>query len=225
MLLDNPIWGALRTRQADVAIGAGLARRFPADMAPFIAIGEDGPDAVAAMAPLAGPGETLTMVGVVPASPAGWVVERTAAVSQMIYDGRRADAAGDEGIAALGEADVPEMLGLTALVYPEYFRPRTIAMGAYFGIRHEGRLIAMAGQRLWPDGHREISAVCTHPDYRGRGHAGRLIARLVAAIRAEGSTPFLHVDAGNAGARAAYEKAGFAWRRDLPLLRIRRAGS
>lgn len=222
--LDNPIWAALGTRQAHFAVGGGAARRFPADMGPFLAIEAAGPEAVAAMGRLAAPGEVLNLAGVVPDAPEGWAVEVDAAVAQMVCE-RRAGAEVDHGeVVALGEGDVPAMLALTGLVYPGYFRRRTIAMGTYLGVRREGALVAMAGQRFCLDGYREISGVCTHPTARGQGLASRLVGRLVEATFAEGLVPFLHVDAANAGARAAYEKLGFVVRRDLRLLRVRRLG-
>ena len=122
----------------------------------------------------------------------------------------------------LGAADVPEMLALMAAVYPGYFRPRTRELGLYLGVRREERLVAMAGQRMGLDGYREISAVATLPEFRGRGYAGRLVGRLVREIRAEVLAPFLHVDTDNTAARAAYEKVGFAWRRDLTVVKVRR---
>jgi ribosomal protein S18 acetylase RimI-like enzyme len=222
-MLDNPIWCTLTTGHARFASGSGAAKRFPAAVAPFLSILDTSPESVAAMAKLAAPGERISMVGVVPDEPAGWAVEKLAAVSQMVFTGHSGGAVEDDGeIAALGPDDVPDMLALTGLVYPDYFRPRTHELGTYLGIRREGRLIAMAGRRLWPGDYREISGVCTHPDFRSQRLASRLLVRLVAEILRDGLTPFLHVDAGNSGARAAYEKAGFAWRRDLALARLRR---
>ncbi|SIO38554.1 FR47-like protein [Singulisphaera sp. GP187] len=225
-MLDNPIWSALVTRQARFALGGGRVKRYPADVAPFIAVAETGLDAEAEaeMLDLATPGERLSMIGAELSLPSGWEVERRSLVSQMVC-GRRLGAADDgEDCAVLGPDDVPDMLDLTARVFPGYFRPRTIELGTYVGVRREGRLIAMAGQRMGLASHCEISGICTHPDHRGQGHARRLVTTLVDAIFREGRVPFLHVDGENKGARAAYEKLGFVTRRDLPLLCIRRSG-
>ncbi|QEH37569.1 Mycothiol acetyltransferase [Aquisphaera giovannonii] len=221
-MLDNPIWSSLTTGHARFALADGPARRFAPDVAPFLGIRDPGPESVAAMARLAEPGERITMVGVVPDEAPGWSVEKRAAVAQMVFEGNEPVEEDDPAILVLGAGDVPDMLALTGLVYPEYFRPRTHELGTYLGVRREGRLIAMAGRRMWPGHFREISAVCTHPDFRGQGLARRLLARLVTEILRDGLSPFLHVDAGNAGARAAYERAGFVVRRDLPLVRLRR---
>lgn len=220
-MLDNPAWAALTTRQSSFALRDGQARRYPSEVAPFLAVDDPGPEAAAAARALARPGESLYFVGVAPADPAGWDVERTSTVAQMVFAGRGAEIDAED-MTTLGAADVPEMLALMAAVYPGYFRPRTRELGLYLGIRREGRLVAMAGQRMGLDGCREISAVATLPEFRGRGYAGRLVRRLVREILAEGLAPFLHVDADNDAARAAYEKAGFARRRDLTVVKVRR---
>jgi ribosomal protein S18 acetylase RimI-like enzyme len=220
-MLDNPIWNALATRHAHFAFGSDCVKRYPADVAPFIAVG--GNEAVDhdESADLATPGETLYTVGA-ESPPAGWEVERRSSVLQMVFEGRVGPAADGEGCVVLGPGDVPDMLSLTALVFPGYFRPRTIEMGTYRGVRRDGRLVAMAGQRMFLGDYREVSGVCTHPDHRGRGHASRLISLVVDEMLRDGLTPFLHVDAENAGAKIAYEKLGFVARRELTLLRVRR---
>jgi len=220
--LGNPAWFALTTRQSEFAGGGGLARRYPAAVAPIVAVADPGPAAAAAALGLAEPGESLNFIGVVPDDLAGWDVKQTSTIAQLAFDGRPIELDDDDGVETLGAADVPEMLDLTAAVHPRYFRARTREMGLYLGIRHEGRLIAMAGQRMCADGWREISGVATHPEHRRHGCASRLVARLAAAILAEGLAPFLHVDVTNAAARAVYEKAGFRWRRDLHTVKARR---
>lgn len=221
-MLDDPIWSALTTRHASFALGGRRVKRYPADVAPFLATVGGGDD-VEASEP-APPGEVLFLAAVDPSPPSGWEVERRSSLYQMVYSRRIAPAAADDDGSILGSDDVSQMLELTALTFPGYFRRRTIEMGMYVGVRRGGRLVAMAGQRMFLDGFREVSGVCTHPDHRGQGHASRLISRIVADILHDGLTPFLHVDASNDGARAAYEKLGFVVRRELTLLRVRRLG-
>jgi predicted GNAT family acetyltransferase len=122
----------------------------------------------------------------------------------------------------LSEADIPEMLALTALTHPGPFRSQTYTLGMYLGIRVGGRLAAMGGQRMHVPGHREISAVCTHPDFQGRGYARTLVSRLVAETFDRGLVPFLHVEESNARAQAVYKGLGFVERARLPLLVIER---
>ena len=112
----------------------------------------------------------------------------------------------------LGTMDVPEMLELTAATEPGPFLPQTIQMGSYFGIRaSDGRLAAMAGERLRSTEFAEISAVCTHPEFRGRGYARALVTFLATQILEAGKTPFLHVKSEN-GAKVVYQKIGFRLR-------------
>ena len=114
------------------------------------------------------------------------------------------------------------MLALTALVYPHYFRERTLELGRYIGIRVGGRLAAMAGERLGTPLHREMSAICTHPDFNGAGHARRLTAQLTNDTLASGRGPFLHVSPRNERARALYERLGYRLRRTIPFWSLRR---
>jgi predicted GNAT family acetyltransferase len=117
----------------------------------------------------------------------------------------------------LGTADVPEMLELAAATEPSPFLPQTTQMGSYFGIRvRDGRLVAMAGERLQSTVFTEISAVCTHPEFRGRGYARNLTTFLAAQILAVGKTPFLHVKSEN-GAKAVYQNIGFRLRTAMCL--------
>ena len=115
------------------------------------------------------------------------------------------------------------MLALTALVYPHYFRARTMELGRYFGIYLDGRLAAMIGERLGTDGHTELSAICTHPDFTGRGFARRLTAWLGNDVLAQGRMPFLHVSHENARAKALYQRMGFRLRRDIGFWSLRRS--
>ena len=115
------------------------------------------------------------------------------------------------------------MLELVALVYPHYFRPRTMQLGRYFGIYPGGRLAAMIGERLGTRHAREMSAICTHPDSTGRGHARRLTAFLVNDTLRGGRLPFLHVSHANTRAKQLYERQGWRMRRDIPFWRLARA--
>lgn len=93
-----------------------------------------------------------------------------------------------------------------------------MAMGRYLGIYDGNVLAAMAGERMHFDGHCEISAICTHPDYPGRGYARRLIAMLTNDIRARDELPFLHFSHDNLRAKSLYERIGFAFRMDIALV-------
>ncbi|MEV0413214.1 GNAT family N-acetyltransferase [Streptomyces sp. NPDC050448] len=220
-VLDNPVWAALNGPSSAFAETGprGLAARYVAAASPFAALADpDDPHAWADLAALAGPGATVWVTGL-PTPPAGWTTEASVPGVQLDGGAVRAEAAPEAVL--LGPADVPEMRELVDLTKPGPFLPRTVELGTYLGIRHEGRLVAMAGERMRPPGWSEISAVCTHPDHRGKGLAGRLVRAVAAGIRERGERPFLHAAADNTGAIALYESMGFTLRRRPYFIGVR----
>lgn len=218
--LDNVIWEALRTRQADLGESLGLAARFSKEVSVLAGISEHSDRAFADLASLLKSGEraALFLENADVTAPILKVVHLSG-VLQMVHE--RAEGSLDETsppISQLGEADVPEMLALTKLTQPGPFGRRTREMGDYFGIRQNGRLAAMAGERLKVLGFSEVSAVCTHPDYLGRGYARSLISLVVERIQRQGETPFLHVRPENSRAIGLYERLGFRVRHERRLV-------
>ncbi|MCM5557054.1 GNAT family N-acetyltransferase [Pleomorphomonas sp. JP5] len=220
--LDCPVWTALTSDHRALAVGGPLAIRYTPEVAPFAALAERTPTAFAALAALI-PADGWVMLHTpdVPALPEGFVVHRQAPLLQMVLE-RPVVADGGEPL-TLGEADVPEMMDLAGRTQPGPFGRRTIELGHYVGLRDEGRLAAMAGERMRCGGFVEISAVCVDPDHRGRGHAARLTAHLAQRIQAAGRTPFLHVLAENAPAIALYEKLGFRRRAGFVITALGKA--
>ncbi|MCL1634277.1 GNAT family N-acetyltransferase [Luteimonas sp. SX5] len=212
--LDNPFWSSLHTRHRAIATTAGDAARYPADFAPFLGVAGADADVAEALETLVAPGESVYLLGVAPGVPDGWRLEAFRPLAQMICTEPLAMTEGPE-IVALNEAHRADVLALTALVYPHYFRTRTMEMGRYFGIYQDGRLAAMIGERLGTDAYQEISAICTHPDFNGRGYARRLTAMLSNDTLECGRTPFLHVSHDNARAKSLYERMGYRHRRDI----------
>ncbi|ROO85786.1 putative GNAT family acetyltransferase [Actinocorallia herbida] len=209
--LDDPIRAALTGPHAHFAEWRGGVVRYPVDVAPFLSLPDPATDADwADAAALAGPGGLVPLVGG-SAAPEGWELTMDLAGVQMT--GESVAAVPDPEAVRLTPADVPEMLALVARTNPGPFRPRTITMGSYLGIRHNGRLIAMAGERLHPPGWTEISAVCTDPAHRAQGLATRLIHTLATQIRARDELPFLHALATNTPAIHLYRSLGFHLRR------------
>ncbi|MEU8379635.1 GNAT family N-acetyltransferase [Streptosporangium sp. NPDC048865] len=214
---DDSVRSALTGPHARFARRRGDALSYPPDMSPFTALPDSPGDADwADVAALAGPGGGVALTGLAAGPPDGWEVVTRDTVFQLVGDGIAA--APDAEAVRLTRVDVPDMLALAARTRPGPFLPRTIEMGVYLGIRHEGRLVAMAGERLRPPGWTEISGVCTDPDRRGRGLGTRLVLAVAAGIRERGETPFLHVVASNTAALRLYESLGFRLHRTMTLL-------
>ncbi len=216
--LDNPIWHSLTSRHSRFAEGGGLARRFETEIGPLAGIKDQKAEAYRALGELLLPGEfAVLFLDSTPELPAGWRLHMHLALDQMVCDGRPSPPDGSFSFEKLGADDVPEMLELAALTEPGPFRQQTWELGGFLGIREAGRLAAMAGRRLALPGFVEVSAVCTHPDFRGRGYAAALVAAVAGAIFEQGETPILHVLPTNTGAIRVYESVGFIWRRTLDL--------
>jgi predicted GNAT family acetyltransferase len=218
--LDQPVWSALTTRQAQFAVGNSLALRFAADVSPFAAARDASPACTAALADLIlSHGSAIVLGAWTPRS--GIVVEKTAPIVRMVAGGEIESTSAD-AIQPLTEADAPEMLALATLTEPGPFLARTHRLGSFWGIKQGGRLMAMAGERMQPLGFTEVSGVCTHPDARGRGYARRLSALVAREIVARGETPFLHAYATNTNAIRLYESLGFTIRRQVTATVLRR---
>jgi ribosomal protein S18 acetylase RimI-like enzyme len=214
-VLDNPTWFALAGPQAAFAERKGRVLRFQPDVSPFYGLpdeptGQDWADAAA----LAGPGGSVTLAATWTAFPDGWEPGWGGEGVQLVA---RAEAGHDTAargeIVRLGPPDAVEAMELVERTRPGPFCPRTMELGTYLGVRREGRLVAMAGERLHLDGYTEISAVCTDEAWRGHGLASRLTLAIAAGIRRRGEVPFLHAVATNRNAIRLYEQLGFEPRR------------
>jgi predicted GNAT family acetyltransferase len=221
-ILDNPIWGSLNTSHAHIAlgvdIGTGLARRYPLGVGPLAALREVTAEAYADLARMI-PENDHAVLLLESASdlPEGWRLLRGGAIVQMICRSVPEESALAAEIVPLGAADIAEMVALAKLTEPGPFREHTAELGGFVGIRVDGRLAAMAGRRMAPTGFIEVSAVCTHPDFRGRGYARALVREVARSIHADGWVPFLTSYAANAGAIKIYEQIGFELRRRFEL--------
>ncbi|WP_342775856.1 GNAT family N-acetyltransferase [Micromonospora pisi] len=217
---DNPVWQSLTGRHARFAESHGRAVRFQPEVSPFSAV-EDWTDerAWADLAELAGPETGVVVAGVGLVLPTGWEVSWHGEGLQLVD--AAVDAADDAEAVTLTADDVPEMLDLVARTDPGPFAPRTVELGTYLGIRRDGALVAMAGERMRVPGLTEISAVCTDPAHRGQGLANRLVRAVAAGIRHRGETPFLHVAGHNINAIRLYESMGFKVRTSTTFASIR----
>jgi ribosomal protein S18 acetylase RimI-like enzyme len=215
--LDQVVWNALSSTQRRFALGDDRALRFLGSIAPFAAIANQDPasfDTLHGLMESQGPLTLVTSTPVTP--PAGFAVTRAAVLVQMVWQGDLVPHSTEEFV-KLTERDVPDMVALANATQPGPFGPRTIELGNYYGVHSDGRLIAMAGERMQLDGFTEISAVCVDEGFRGKGYAANLVKWLIAAIRARAETPFLHVLSTNHAAIALYRRLGFVERRDMRL--------
>lgn len=221
-LLDNPAWNSLTGGHRQIAELNGMAARYPFAMSPIAGLERYTPEAFEQMTALVAKDD---VVGLVTAeeyeAPAGWEQLGFIDCHQMVC--ATPPAAPELRPVQLELSDVPAMVELATATEPGPFRAGTIGMGRYYGLKTpDGRLMSMAGERMRMDGLTEVSAVCTWPEFRGRGLAAALVSFVAAQIGTEGRTPFLHVKMENAGARSVYEKLGFRVRREIRFKLMKR---
>ena len=216
------MWASLHGAQRAVSVGTDRARRFAPGFSPILGfIVPDEPE-LADIAPFCQPDEQLYCAEWSGPAPHGWTIHAEATMYQMMWTGGAPERAGDDAIVRLGRRHAGEAMELAALTRPGPFGPRTLELGEYWGFFADGRLVAMAGERLHLPPFREISGVCTHPTYQGRGFAGRLMVSLIGRELRRGEVPFLHVMRDNTGAWGFYERLGFVRRREVPVRVISR---
>ncbi|HTH81291.1 MAG TPA: GNAT family N-acetyltransferase [Mucilaginibacter sp.] len=212
-ILNNPGWNALISGNKNFANGGDGAKYFDKDVAPFVGLKDNSAEDFNELHELTQPGEVAIHIS--PAErdiPGNWKVLNCVKGLQMIYEGPTAPDHDAARITPLTIYHVPQMLALTKLTQPGPFLQRTIEFGHYTGIFDDDRLVAMAGQRLHIFNYAEISAVCTHPDYLGRGYAKQLLLHQATRIIAEGNIPFLHLREDNERAFKVYQSLGFKTR-------------
>lgn len=221
--LDNPAYASLSTVHARFAERSGRVLCYPGDVIRFVGLPSPATDAdwedIARLVP---PGSIAAIIqGEAATLPTNWTVAGTFELVQMVGE----DPVGSDqpDVISLGPPDVPEMLELVRLTNPGPFSARTIELGDYLGIRRDGELVAMAGERLHFTGWTEISAVCTAPAHRGTGMASRLMSALIAGIHRRSERPFLHAAQTNTSAIRLYEELGFRLRRELSITLIEAA--
>ena len=222
--LDRPVWASLTTHHASLSEGNALARRFARDVNLFASTRDDTPATVAALAVLVKPEESVFLLQVPKIVIPPGLVEVKAAKGVQMVTTRSMMFEATHDIVTLKDEDAPEMLALATLTEPGPFLARTHAMGTFLGIRIDGRLVAMAGERMRFPGYTEVSGVCTHPEFRGRGLARRLSAAVVAGIEARGDQAFLHAWKTNHSAISLYEGLGFKVRTEVNVAVLRRDG-
>ncbi len=209
MLLDNIMWNCLAGPHARFAAGEGAVRRYAPGFSPIVGFEDPSQPDFATLARYCEPGDSFYTDIWSGVAPAGWRIDRDARMWKMIWDAPMpADEAAPDALPLRAE-HASQAVGLAKLTNPGPFGIRTPELGEYFGYFDGGRLIAMAGERMCAGDLQELSGICTHPEFQGRGLAKKLTLKLVYREMKRGKTPFLHVISHNAAARGLYEKMGF----------------
>jgi GNAT superfamily N-acetyltransferase len=223
-LLADPAWNALETEHARFRVGGKQARRYPADVVPFAAVTDYSDKSFQELEELLSPSEHVYLFGAQPPATRGLTVGVPLDTHQMIWPTNKAIDAGGEKfqILPMSSKDAADMVALTALAFPGFFRERTHEMGSYYGIRIDGELVAMAGERLVLPGMREISAVVTRPGNTGKGYGRAMMNNLLREHASAGVKSFLHVGVRNTRAVALYQRMGFEFAGSITLWSVTR---
>jgi GNAT superfamily N-acetyltransferase len=224
LLFPNPPLDSLNTTFTALALRRDLAVKFPREITPFAALLENTAAAVTDLHSLLEPSESTFVVSFDPVATIPSIkVTGPYAVRQFEWPANAPLPPLSSDILIEPLAHAAEMVELTDIAFPGFFRVRTCEMGPYFGIRENGRLVAMCGERMNIRNFHEISGLCTHPDHRGRGYAAALLAHLLHHHRAAGLRSYLHVASNNPTAIALYERLGFLSRGEFPLYSVLRS--
>jgi len=219
--LDNPIWNALNTGSADFSYGKQNYRFIDRKMGFFAGLPEYDEQSINLLNSFCESGQNIILFTPEHITTSeNWIVHIDRELLQMVYELQSGIQLGDLPLEELGENHIDSMLELTELTKPGPFLSRTIDFGGYVGAKSDGKLISMAGRRLSPEPYVEISAVCTHPDFLGRGLSAQVISKVMEGVLAEGKTPFLHVYPDNYPAIRVYQKLGFTSRKILRVYRL-----
>ncbi|WP_083252133.1 GNAT family N-acetyltransferase [Pedobacter steynii] len=221
-LLDRPIWNALNSKHASFALGNEYAKRYPSQILPFIGFDLDSEQPLEQLKAWMKPNEIVYAIGDLPKIPDSWQLLNQLDCVQMFCPELSVSTL-DESIEilTLKEEDRAEMFELITSVQPGYFAKDTPLLGHYNGIRVNGKLISMSGERLGLDSFTELSAVCTHPDFTGKGLAYQLVLKTCLDMFERGTKPFLHVLNSNTRAINLYERLGFVKRKDIAFNQLK----
>ena len=218
-LLDNISWHSLVGPHARYSTGTNEARRYSRGFSPIVAFADVERPNFASLGSCCDPGEQLYCGGWSGPVPSGWQIDLESTMHMMTWEAPVPAADGAFAAVRLGREHVSQMLELVGITHPGPFGPRTVELGEYFGFFQGERLVAMAGERMCAGALREISGVCTHPDFQGQGLARRLVEKLIRHEVQRNETPFLHVMRDNIAARRIYERIGFRNHQEL-LIRV-----
>lgn len=220
--LDNPAWYALTEIHQPFAVGTNEIKKYQRYIAPWVAHTSSDPTILNKLDPFIEKEESFYVFDSMPQLPPNYIHENTVHCLQMICRQEIKATINNAGIEKMGDEDGEEVENLINLVQPGYYNPGTRLMGEYYGIRQNGQLVALAGERMRMNGFTEVSGVVTHPDFTGRKYAQQLVALVVNNNIAAGIIPFLHVAETNERAIKLYEHLGFVNRRFIMVRKIKK---
>ncbi len=223
-ILDRPVWNSLDTVHKRFSVGLDCARRFESDINPLAAARDESDESLAQLAAILPVTGSIVVAQLAPiVCPTGARATFEAQGVQMTFDGTIPEVAGSHPVVRLTEADSPEMLELANLTRPGPFAARTYLLGEFWGVKQDGKLIAMAGERMKQPGYTELSGVCTRPDHQGKGLGRQLCYAVLRRIFGRNEIPYLHVFASNSRAIHLYEAMGFRERIRINVMQLERA--
>lgn len=216
-VLNNPVWNAMNSGNSEITSGGISAKSFLPNISPFVGLKDFSKETFDELTTMPTEKTIVTVTSHYGMPTDSFEVIQREKILQMVFTKQSMEPRDTNSI-RLENAHIPAMLELADLTRPGPFLNQTIRFGNYFGIFNSGKLAAMAGRRFHPAGFIEISAVCTHPEFAGKGYAGGLIINEAQRILAEGCTPFLHSRPNNKNAIRLYEKLGFTVHQEMNLL-------
>jgi predicted GNAT family acetyltransferase len=209
-LFRNPVWSTLNDTLAGFATGSARAKRFDPSILPFVAVSDASDASAEHLDYITSTGDDVYVVGVIPKIAAQWRIKYEGEIAQMIFDGSIEKPHSTFASRRLSLGEVGDMLKLTGIAYPGFFRARTHEVGDFWGIYKEGELVSMLGTRMRFDRFCEITTICTDPRHTGRGYSSHLVAEMVVRIHSQSQVAFLHVDCANTRAMNLYKRCGFS---------------